>query len=44
MYCLYGGYNLHRISDALGLVNLDYPDFMVTLNCNLIGAMAPIKS
>ena len=24
MHCLYGGYNLHRFSDALGLViNLD---------------------
>ena len=24
MHCLYGGYNLHRFSDALGLVRLDF--------------------
>ena len=23
MHCLYGGYNLHRFSDALGLVFID---------------------
>ena len=25
MHCLYGGYNLHRFSDALGLVLLVFP-------------------
>ena len=24
MHCLYGGYNLHQFSDALGLVNIDF--------------------
>ena len=23
MHCLHGGYNLHRFSDALGLVNIE---------------------
>ena len=25
MHCLYGGYNLHRFSDALGLVEIGIP-------------------
>ena len=28
MHCLYGGYNLHRFSDALGLVLLCFVSFV----------------
>ena len=27
MHCLYGGYNLHRFSDALGLVKTVEPSY-----------------
>ena len=29
MHCLYGGYNLHRFSDALGLVFFVFSNFIV---------------
>ena len=33
MHCLYGGYNLHRLSDALGLVKFEiFGGFYVAFN------------
>ena len=36
MHCLYGGYNLHRFSDALGLVPFFF-EIVSTINmeCNM---------
>ena len=30
MHCLYGGYNLHRFSDVLGLVYISFPNDILT--------------
>ena len=34
MHCLYGGYNLHRFSDALGLVVIWYYEVFITTKCS----------
>ena len=39
MHCLYGGYNLHRFSDALGLVSTKWFQLVKTCVCESSAAM-----
>ena len=35
MHCLYGGYNLHQFSDALGLVKDENRDILIFLHLGI---------